>query len=100
MSNQFEDGQQAYEDGLLMRYCQRVPLDDLVSLDGEVPVDDRWRFEAGDLPRSREATLGLIRAHLGLGLEPTGIFSAAAFVALYDRLVALEKDLQHSQLKH
>lgn len=85
MTNLFEAGQAAYENELLERYC--------------VPVGDRWKFEADDWARSRGEALGLIRVYLGLGLEPTTTFTAAAFVALYDRIAALEKDLQHLRLK-
>lgn len=85
MSNLFEAGQAAYENELLERYC--------------VQVGNGWTFDRGDLVRTREVMLGLIRAHLGLGLDPTPEFTAAAFVALYDRIAALEKDLQHLRLK-
>lgn len=85
MGTPFEDGHLAYEDELLSRFCRRV--------------EDRWAFRGESARYSRSDALGLIRAYLGLGLEPTSILTAKAFVALYDRLVALEKDLQHSQLK-
>lgn len=85
MTNLFEAGQAVYENELLERYCSRV--------------GDRWKFGPKDELRSRDEALGLIRAHLGLGLLPTATFTAAAFVALYDRLNALEKDLQHLRLK-
>lgn len=88
MGNQFEDGQQAYEDELLAKYATPVP-----------GSDDAWCL-ARSRALSRVEALGLIRVCTGLGLEPCAVFSAPAFVALYDRLVALEQDLQHSRLKH
>lgn len=88
MTNLFEAGQAAYENELLERYCVPVP-----------GAGDLWWFGDGDVARSRVATLGLIRAYLGLGLQPSPTFTAEAFAALYDRLNALEKDLQHFRLK-
>lgn len=86
MGNLFEVGQRAYEDELLGRHCRQV---------GEM-----WAFAGESLCYVREEALGIIRAFMGLGLGPTSLHSPLVLVALYERLAVLEKDLQHSRLKH
>lgn len=83
-------GREAYEQEQLSRYAQRRGEgSDLV---------EYWVFFEGDHPRTRETTLGLIRMFTGLGLEPTGFLKADVFIALYDRVVALEQEIRSSRL--
>lgn len=94
MGDKFEDGKRAYENDQLNRHCFSQG-------------NDYWAFERVGVDiyggtsaiYTREQALGIIRAFGGLGLSPRSKISMDVIVALYDRIVAVEKDLQHSRLK-
>lgn len=78
----YDAGARTYEDELLARWCFYVDM-----------ADERmWKFHLGGGGwYGREAALSIIRACLGLGVDPANNVSALALAAVYARIERLER---------